>query len=141
MSAAARMGGPAGGGAPGAHVAALPEAYAELGFTPEQWQEYLVSRGSRQDARRAYQSSVNNAAQQFKSAKETADRILSSALKSTDNPLTSIFEAGYDELSLEEKLLIERGKGRRQEMVKEAVNRLKVEALDRYNRGEDPFPQ
>lgn len=120
---------------------AIPDEWKAAGATAEMWAEVSQAKKARRDARRLFQGKVTDAAMRYKQKVKVAADVLKvqldlldlQELAGTDSELMRAFELGYDNLSLQDKLEIERAKENRAVVLAAKVKaKVQTDAFGQY---------
>jgi len=92
-------------------VMQLPDHWRDAGIEPEEWQQWLEIRSMRSKVRKEHADWMAAAKKDYEVKCLAAAVRLKNVLASTESPLVTIMEMGYDDLTLVQKLSVEREVG------------------------------
>jgi hypothetical protein len=85
---------------------ALPDAFADAGFTGDIWKWATNIRTQRSTVRKTHADTTQRLAREHKQKVDLADASLHSGLAATDSPLMDLIEAGFEQLPLASQVAV-----------------------------------
>jgi hypothetical protein len=119
---------------------ALPEHWAAIGATPEEWYASQAALQSRRKVRSTLSQKAADLSARFQKDLQTAEDAASAELAATTTPLIRVFESGYSDLPIDRQFTVESAHVDQRDQVLEAqLKAFRIEALAEVRKGNNPF--